>query len=158
VKTATTAAVKTASTTAPISVDAQLAALCGEGRVAGIVVDGKAYQGCEVEPVLAKLIRASLASDIKANCEQSAACEKTLAANVDKAWTGTCAGTSLASLVECGKIESILVGDTVLKSCEAKAALTKIMSCEEFQSECRELASAKAKSCETKVTLSSTIQ
>ncbi len=132
--------IETASYT-PVSVRTQLAALVDTNRIGGVVVDGKAYMGSEASEVLAKLIRGNVASEIKANCAESAACEKTLASNVDKALAGqTCAGGQLASLIECGTVESVLVGDTVLKSCEAKAAVEKIMACEKFQAHCRELA------------------
>ena len=54
---------------------AQLATLIRSDRVAGIVVDGKAYLGSKAVAKIECLMSSHLATEIKAVCENSRACE-----------------------------------------------------------------------------------
>ncbi len=123
----------------PIPLRTQLASLVESGRIAGLVVDGKTYSGCDSTCVAEKLVRESLAAKISAHCEASAQCSETLAKNVDKTLAGgVCAGKELASLAKTGRIEGVVIGEQTLTGEAAVVALTKIAACPEFQAECRD--------------------
>ena len=132
----------------PMSVDAQLAALVKSERVSGVVIDGKSYAGAEANAMLASLIRGNVEGMIKEKCEASRACEKTLATNVDKALAGNiCAGSQLASLIENGRVQGLVVKGETLAGAEACNAVSNIMACPEFKAECQTLASAPVAEC-----------
>ena len=132
----------------PMSVDSQLAALVKSERVSGVVIDGKSYSGAEANAKLAGLIRGNVEGMIKEKCEVSRACEQTLATNVDKALAGDiCAGTQLASLIESGRIQGVVVKGETLAGAEASNAVSNIMACPEFKAECHTLASAPVAEC-----------
>ncbi len=128
--------------------DAQLAALVQGKRIAGVVVDGKSYSGAEANAMLASMIRGNVEGTVKEKCEASRACEKTLAVNVDKALASkVCVGSQLASLLESGRVQGVVVKGETVNGAEAANVVKKIMSCPEFQAECQSLASAPASEC-----------
>ena len=132
----------------PAPMDAQLAALVQGKRIAGVVVDGKSYSGAEANAMLASMIRGNVEGTVKEKCEASRACEKTLAMNVDKALASkVCVGSQLASLLESGRVQGVVVKGETVNGAEAANVVKKIVSCPEFQAECQSLASAPASEC-----------
>ncbi len=114
----------------------QLATLMTETRISGVMVKGKKLMKKDAYAAVEAALVSTTATRIKAACEESRNCEKTLASNVDKALSSGCILKEFTSLVKAGEIESIVVGDFVLSGDEAIGGLKVLVASNAFWAEC----------------------